>query len=271
MGPERLLACERTDALDGARGEVGGKGCVVCREGDAGGTAEKVMELLEASAGREGWLSTGDAGVMNSLDTAVGGGVFASPSMLFRSGLGFCSEALAALLGPLLGCNVSRALSAKCIDPTAGGSGSCKLVAILFAPSSRMFPLGDFASPGSDCASCTVFGLLVVANVVGLVLALVLLWPVTNDLNVLLVGASEPFEFLLDPVNEDEASIVDGVCGLIDAFASAPSSSPGCRYSSVAVESSALDTAAAAAAAAVNTRFDADLTPSSLLLLLLRC
>jgi hypothetical protein len=55
------------------------------------------------------------------------------------------------------------------------------------------------------------FALLDVASVVGLVLALVLLCPVTKDLNVLLVGAREPLEFLLDPVKEDDASIVEGV------------------------------------------------------------
>lgn len=60
LGPERLFDSERMDAFEGTRGEEGCWGklevaALVCaREGELGGSAEKVIEFDEASAGREG-------------------------------------------------------------------------------------------------------------------------------------------------------------------------------------------------------------------------
>lgn len=152
--------------------------------------------------------------------------MIAPPSMLFLSGLGFGSEPEPEVDDVLATRDAGRAAPSEdtasvgdVLDangPGPGpGSGSCRRVAIRFALSSRMFPVGGSTLPST-----------------GFVLALALLCPVTNDLNVLLVGARLPLLFLLDPVKDEAASIVDGVCGRIEAFASAPSSSPGWRYSS---------------------------------------
>ena len=133
-------------------------------------------------------------------------GIPSRPSMLFRSGLGFTETGRS---------DTIWAASPVPVDVlgTLLRSCSCNCVAIRFAPSSRISPLpGPASFAGLASVDDTGTALLeVAANVVGFVLALVLLCPVTKDLNVLLVGANEPFEFLLDPVKDDEASIVDGV------------------------------------------------------------
>ena len=51
MGPCRLLEKERTEALDGISGDAGVEGCC-WRDGEAGGKAEKVIELDEVKFGR---------------------------------------------------------------------------------------------------------------------------------------------------------------------------------------------------------------------------